>query len=865
MILDQENLVRLFGKRNEKIKMTGLSIKQYITNSVIKTEVIQKFEFEESIIVIFKDNPYRKKFKIHLGEKFIKSRLEERAIFAKQENVVISKDKFFMKYQDYKMIELEKIPEPKGENQEITVSFTEIGSVMPKFSCMYFNMIKIFSNEIIEDLQSYNLNIYLNMSSQIDFIKVYSKADTKITFYNHKKSASIVQINLKTMEECLLYYRHQNINIPQISFGKEKDRQTIIMIDYLPPFNPEKDYRQCIKNNPEVNSLENQKDSDHSMESVEFCIVMDTSSRNGQRKYDCNQMQFLLTQTLQKIQNTILQKNNNNNSSESNNEVQNNKNKTKQVNYINFSFLDECGWNQQYFKMKENTIEELSIIKNEIMPKIEWKNEESDFISFLDNFTIVQNSMNIPKVLFLITQCQWISFDESVEHLSQLRKQINQNQPQIQIGQNNLSDSKTATDDQIQKKQANNPMNNILDVFILYHGEDSYAQEQLKKAVSSQRFFTKNNIDTPEFPQQDLFYLKKHSDFYLEANRENIEFSTIPLQVKQSEQKSKIQVKYNQIFQQFIFLELGTSALKGNLNYFDGRTRQICQIPIEFSKNKKKDKADSFLESDDIAMIGLIKLFQSDELIEQRELMKNMSIRNHIHSPITQEVFCIYDSSNENYSSDASVKEISFNPSQLQTLNQNNHSISSRMPSVIKYEAPKADLFKPLTTQTNSQSYTLNQIELKSKQIISELIHKKLEREKKLNEKNKKYLDFNLSAEQYKTLAMKKVKTIVDTQELSGCWKYNESLLFLLKYSKEDFFTLKRRISHRSEPHIDSLIMTSIILIELKMRFSEYFKYWESCQIKSTNWIDENFPNQIYIKAFRIARELHDSKANKKS
>ncbi|KAL4468945.1 hypothetical protein ABPG72_009765 [Tetrahymena utriculariae] len=860
MMLDQENLVRLFGKRNEKIKMTGLSIKQYITNSVIKTEVIQKFEFEDSIIVIFKDNPYRKKFKIHLGEKLIKSRLEERAIFAKQENVVISRDKFFMQYQDYKMIELEKIPEPEGDNHEITVSFSEIGNVQPKFSCMYYNIIKTFSNEIIEDLQSYNLNIYLNMSSPIDFIKVYSKAETKITFYNHKKSASIAQINLKTMEECLLYYRHQNINIPQISFGKEKDRQTIIMIDYLPPFNPEKDFKQCIKNNPEVNRLENEKDSDHSLESVEFCIVVDTSSKNAQRKFDSNQMQFLLTQALLKIQNTILQKSS---SSNNNNQVQDNQKNTKLVNYINFSFLDECGWNQQYFKMKENTLEELSIIQNEIMPKIEWKNEESDFISFLDSFTIVQNTLNIPKVLFLITQCQWMSFDECIQHLSQLKKQINQKQPQAQAGQNQLSDQKLAKE-QAQKIQMNNPTNNILDVFILYHGEDSYAQEQLKKAVSNQRFFTKNNIDTPEFPQQDLFYLKKHSDFYLEANRENIEFSTIPLQIKQSEQKSKIQVKYNQIFQQFIFLELGTSAIKGSLNYFDGRTRQFCQIPIEFSKKIKKDKTDSFLESDDIAMIGLIKLFQSDELIEQRDLMKNMSIRNHIHSPITQEVFCIYDSSNENYSSDASVKEISFNPSQLQTLNQNVSSISSRMPSVIKYEAPKADLFKALT-QTNNQGFSLNQMGLKSKQIISELIHKKLEREKKLKEKNKKYLDFNLSSEQYKTLAMRKVKTIVDNQELSGCWKYNDSLLFLLKYSKEDYFTLKRRISHRSEQHIDSLIMTSIILIELKMRFSEYFKYWESSQIKSTNWIDENFPNQIYTKAFRIARELHDQKANKKN
>ncbi|KAL4461437.1 hypothetical protein ABPG74_016061 [Tetrahymena malaccensis] len=859
MMLDQENLVRLFGKRNEKIKMTGLSIKQYITNSVIKTEVIQKFEFEDSIIVIFKDNPYRKKFKIHLGEKLIKSRLEERAIFAKQENIVISRDKFFMKYQDYKMIELEKIPEPEGENNEITISFSEIGNVMPKFSCMYYNMIKTFSNEIIEDLKSYNLNIYLNMSSQIDFLKVYSKAETKITFYNHKKSASIAQINLKTMEECLLYYRHQNINIPQITFGKEKDRQTIIMIDYLPPFNPEKDFRQCIKNNPETNNLENEKESDYSLESVEFCIVVDTSSKNAQRKFDSNQMQFLLNQVLQKIQNTILQKNS------SNKEAQDSQKITKLVNYINFSFLDECGWNQQYFKMKENTLEELQIIKNEIIPKIEWKNEESDFISFLDNFTIVQNSLNIPKVLFLITQCQWMNFDECVEHLTQLRKQINQKQPETQSGQNCISDSKNKIgDEQLLIKQSNKKMDNILDVFILYHGEDSYAQEQLKKAVSNQRFFTKNTIDTPEFPQQDLFYIKKHSDFYLEANRENIEFSTIPLQVKQSEQKSKIQVKYNQIFQQFIFLEIGTSALKGSLNYFDGRTRQFCQIPIEFSKNKKKDKADSFLESDDIAMIGLIKLFQSDELIEQRDLMKNMSIRNHIHSPITQEVFCIYDSSNENFSSDASVKEISFNPSQLQTINQNVNSISSRMPSVIKYEAPKADLFKP-PTQANNQNFNLNQIGLKSKQIISELIHKKIEREKKLSEKNKKYLDFNLSAQQYKTLAMKKVKTIVENQEQSGCWKYNEIFLFLLKYSKDDFFTLKRRISHRSEPHIDSLIMTSIILIELKMRFSEYFKYWESSQIKSTNWIDENFPNQIYIKAFRIARELHDSKANKKS
>ncbi|KAL4462127.1 hypothetical protein ABPG74_000972 [Tetrahymena malaccensis] len=807
MMLVEDHLITLVNKKNEKMKMKELSIKQSVHNCVLRTDVIQKFEYEDSFYVLYKDNPNRKKLQIQFANKIFKSKLEENA---KLNSALNFKDPLFSKHQDKKVIEVAaSIEYIKGENDEIVVSFSQIGQVLAKFSCMYYIIIRAFSKEILDGIKNYNLNIYLNTTSQIDYLKVQSKAKTSILFHCQKRNASISQTNQSVMEDLILFYRHKNIGIPQFSIGKEKNNQKIIMIDYLPPFNVEQNFRKCLKESKLLNNQEKQSNTEFALESIEFCIVVDTSS--SQMQFDTLQMKYLINQALQKLESTVIKQNVQ--------QEEENQQQQKQTHYISLSYLESSGWKQMNQLIKQNTIEEHFVIKNQIFPQIQWKKEKSDLKSFLLEFQKSTNKLNIPKILFLITQGLWNDFDESISHLKKFQDSIKNIHPY----QQSRSQNTQQPNESLQLENTNQQgFCGTLDMFVFYQGKESNEQEKIKQTLSKDRFFTRSNLE--DFPMISLQYLKKHSDFFIEANKQDVECSTLPLNKLQEEQKNEL--NFNKIFQQFIVLGKNVESFQGFLKFFDWRMKQQYKVKINYSQ-QEKDSQKSMLESNDIAAAGLIQLLSINAKSTQ-DYLKKVSIINHIHTQFVNEVFKVFDA-NLNLSSDSSIKEIQLS-SQKTTQKQQQSSLGKKIPQIVKYQSQKVE---------NN---------LKVNEVPMEIIQSRSSKEDKLKEKNEKKLNQVLQ----NTIDPSSIlQTILNNYQDQGFWKYSEVILNLIGYNKQKFVTVYRKIQSQTNNKIYDLIMTCMVLVCLRIKFKNEFNQWQTYQSKSTQWIDSNFSQILYTKVIQ--------------
>ncbi|EAR82050.1 hypothetical protein TTHERM_01338540 (macronuclear) [Tetrahymena thermophila SB210] len=819
MMLVEDHLITLVNKKNEKMKMKELTIKQSVHNCVLRSDVIQKFDYEDSFYVLYKDNPNRKKLQIQFENKILKSKLEENK--NPKQNVLNFQDPLFAKYQDYKVINVSAtIDYIKSEQEEIVVSFSQIGQVLAKFSCMYYIIIRAFSKEILEGVKNYNLNIYLNTTSQIDYIKVQSKALTSILFHSSKKSASISQTNQSVMEDLILFYRHKKIGIPQFSIGKEKNNQKIIMIDYLPPFNVEQNFRKCLKESKLLPNQEKQSNTDFALESIEFCIVVDTSS--SQMQFDTIQMKYLINQALQKLESTVIKQN----------ALQEDENQQqKQTHYISFSYLEGNGWKQISQILKQNTIEEHFVIKNQICPQIQWKKEKSDLKSFLQEFQNSTNKLSIPKILFLITQGLWNDFDESISHLKKFQESIKSIHPYQNRNQNTQQPSNNPKDSSQLENSNQQGFSGTLDMIVFYQGKESSEQEKIKQSLSKDKFFTRSNLE--DFPIISLQYLKKHSDFFIEANKQGIECSSLPINKLEEQQKNEFSLNFNQIFQQFIVLDKNVETFSGFLRFFDWRMKQQYKVKITYP-NQEKDNSKNMLESNDIAAAGLIKLLESNEK-STYEYLKRVSTRNHIHSQFSSEVFSTLDAS-LNLSSDSSIKEIQAS-NQKPIQKQQQFQLAKKIPQIVKYQSQKVD--NPIKT---------NEIQM-------EIISLRGSKEDKLKEKNDKKLNQVL---QNTINSSNILQTLLKNFQDQGFWKYSEVILNLIGFTKEHFIAIKKKILNQQSQQINNLIMTCMVLLCLGIKFKNDFNQWEICQSRSTQWIDSNFSQNLYTKVFQYAKYIYD-------
>ncbi|KAL4461301.1 hypothetical protein ABPG72_006946 [Tetrahymena utriculariae] len=686
---------------------------------------------------------------------------------------------------------------------------------------MYYIIIRAFSKEALDGIKNYNLNIYLNTTSQIDYLKVQSKAKTSILFHCSKKNASISQANQSVMEDIIVFYRHKNIGIPQFSIGKEKNNQAIIMIDYLPPFNAEQNFRKCLKESKLLQHQEKQSNTEFALESIEFCIVVDTSS--SQMQFDTLQMKYLINQALQKLESTVIKQNL---QQDEENQQQ------KQTHYISLSYLEANGWKQMSQLIKQNTIEEHFVIKNQVFPQIQWKKEKSDLKSFLQEFQKSSNKLNIPKILFLITQGLWSDFDESINHLKKFQDSIKNIHPYQQNRNLNTQQPNSISKDSLQLENSNQQgFCGTLDMFVFYQGKESSEQEKIKQVLSKDRFFTRSNLE--DFPIVSLQYLKKHSDFFIEANKQDVECSSLPLNKLQEHQKNEFSLNFNKIFYQFIVLDKNVESFQGFLRFFDWRMKQQYKVKINYPPPQEKDNSKTILESNDIAAAGLIYLLQINEKSTQ-EYIKRVSIVNHIHSQFTSEVFKFFDA-NFNLSSDSSIKEIQ-QTNQKTNQKQQQVSIAKKYPQLVKYQSQKVD-----------NNLKLNETPMET------IIPPRISKEEKLKEKN----DKKLSQALQNTIDSSNIlQTLLKNFQDQGFWRYSEVILNLLGYSKQNFITIHRKVQSQTNKQINDLIMTCMVLVCLRMKFQNEFNQWQIFQSRSTQWIDSNFSQNLYTKIFQCVIDL---------
>lgn len=136
-------------------------------------------------------------------------------------------------------------------------------------------------------------------------------------------------------------------------------------------------------------------------------------------------------------------------------------------------------------------------------------------------------------------------------------------------------------------------------------------------------------------------------------------------------------VRFNEIFQEYLFLQPGIDRSNISLRFFDGKSSAKQLVSFDFhnreptARNVKKtrwnhlgekssfnDSSSFFLQSKDIASVGLMRLFAAQSFCKAHaDLVMEFAIINHLPSTLTRMVFTFSDKS-EAVSSDSSVKEI---------------------------------------------------------------------------------------------------------------------------------------------------------------------------------------------------------------